>query len=352
MAAAPPTGASHKVLLSTHEKENFQRIARLLVAGGTAIMREMFDKFFSPHQFVVRINHPDVKSKIKKAKLSKPQLECLYPKLGTCNRTSKDFDISLLYKLFKTVCNLTPPASGWDTFPPPTDHSTAADLTRIKEYRNKICHGYPEMEMGDTEFNSLWNDIQEALVRLAGSISHSAQSAWERLIEKLLTDPLTPEDERNVRELKEWYENEVGTKEEIKKVGKSIQVGLEGVHQAIKRTGDDVHQAIKRTGDDVQKRIDDVQQAIKETGETIMKKIHPIVAKKNDPRTSAQLTKSALVGRAQNNDFQDERKSHLQRGSSTPPEKMLTATSTQSEFIKANFPQNTCITRLIFECSS
>lgn len=72
------------------------------------------------------------------------------------------------------------------------------------------------MEMGETEFNSLWNDIQEALVRLAGPISHSAQSAWERLIEKFLTDPLTSEDERNVRELKEWYENEVGTKEEIK----------------------------------------------------------------------------------------------------------------------------------------
>ena len=194
------------------------------------------------------------------------------------------------------------------------------------------------MEMGDTEFNSLWNDIQEALVRLAGSISHSAQSAWERLIAKLLTDPLTPEDGRNARELKEWYENEVGTEEEIKKVGKSIQVGLESVHQAIKRTGDDVNQAI-------QKRIDDAQQAI-------MKKFHPIVEKKNDPWTSAQLTKSALVGRAQNNDFQDERRSHLQRESSTPPEKMLTATSTQSEFIKANFPQNTCITRLIFECSS
>ena len=206
------------------------------------------------------------------------------------------------------------------------------------------------MEMGETEFNSLWNDIQKGHVTLAGSISHSAQSAWERLIEKLLTDPLTPEDERNVRELKEWYENEVGTKEEIKKVAKSIQEGLEGVHRAIKRTGDDVHQAIKRTGGDV--LIDDVQRAIKDTGETIMKKFHPIVGKKNDPRTSAQLTKSALVGRAQNNDFQDERKSHLQRGSSTPPEKMLTATSTQSEFIKANFPQNTCITRLIFECSS
>ena len=336
MAAAPPTGASHKVLLSTHEKENFQRIERLLVAGGTAIMREIFDQFCNPSQFVLKINTPAVKSKIKKAKLSKPQMDCLYPKPGTCNRTSKDFDISLLYKLFKTICNLTPPASGWDTFPPPTDHSKAADLTRIKEYRNKICHDYSEMEMGDTEFNSLWNDIQEALVRLAGSISPSAQSAWEKRIEKLFKNPLTPEDERNGRKLKEWYENEVGTKEEIKKVGKSIQVGLEGVHQAIKRTGDDVHEAIKRTGDDVQQTI---LKAIRETGETIIK----IVDKKNDPRTSAQLTKSALVGRAQNNDLQAERRvrtdPHLHAvAPSTPPEKMLTATSIQSEFIKANFP--------------
>ena len=349
MAAAPPTGASHKVLLSTHEKENFQRIARLLVAGGTAIMRETFDQFFNAPQFALKINTPAVKSKIKKAKLSKPQMDCLYPKPGTCNRTSKDFDISLLYKLFKTICNLTPPASGWDTFPPPTDHSKAADLTRIKEYRNKICHDYSEMEMGDTEFNSLWNDIQEALVRLAGSISPSAQSAWEKRIEKLFKNPLTPEDERNGRKLKEWYENEVGTKEEIKKVGKSIQVGLEGVHQAIKRTGDDVHEAIKRTGDDVQQTI---LKAIRETGETIIK----IVDKKNDPRTSAQLTKSALVGRAQNNDLQAERRArtdpHLHAVvPSTPPEKMLTATSIQSEFIKVNFPENTCITRLILECS-
>ena len=59
-------------------------------------MREMFDQFFSPHQFVVRIHNPAVRRKIKKAKLSKPQMECLYPKPGTCNRTSKDFDISLL----------------------------------------------------------------------------------------------------------------------------------------------------------------------------------------------------------------------------------------------------------------
>ena len=343
MAAAAPTGASHEVLHTTHKKANFQRIARLLVAGGTALMREIFDQYFNtPLQFHLKLNVPFVKNNIKRAKLTKPQMDCLYPKTGTCNKNSKDFDISLLHKLFKTICNLNPPASGWDAFPPPADHSKAADLTRIKQYRNKIFHDYSDMEMDDTEFNSLWNDIREALLRLARSISPSTRSAWERAIEKLYTAPLTPEDESKVRELEKMYENEVRSKEEIKNIEKALQVGLDSVHQAIKRTGDDVHQAM-------QKGFSGLHQAIKET---MMKNFHPIVEKKNDSGTSPQLTESALVGRAQNGNFPANRRApalckpstlgtdpHLpEAGLSTPPERMLTATLTPSEFIKANCP--------------
>lgn len=342
MAAAAPTGASHEVLHSTHNKANYQRIARLLVAGGTALMREIFDQYFNTLQFHLKLNVPFVKNKIKRAKLTKPQMDYLYPKTGTCNKNSREFDISLLHKLFKTICNLNPPASGWDDFPPPTDHSRAADLTRIKQYRNKIFHDYSDMEMDDTEFNSLWNDIREALLRLARSISPSVRSAWGREIEKLYAAPLTPEDESEVRELKKMYENEVRSKEEIKNIEKALQLGLDSVHQAIKRTGDDVHQAM-------QKGFSGLHQAIRET---VMKNVHSIVEKKNDSGTSPQLTESALVGRAQNGNFPAKgwapalnkpstlgTDPHLpEAGLSTPPERMLTATLTPSEFIKANCP--------------
>ena len=91
MAAAAPTGASHEVLHTTHKKANFQRIARLLVAGGTALMREIFDQYFNtPLQFHLKLNVPFVKNKIKRAKLTQPQMDCLYPKTGTCNKNSKD----------------------------------------------------------------------------------------------------------------------------------------------------------------------------------------------------------------------------------------------------------------------
>ena len=198
------------------------------------------------------------------------------------------------------------------------------------------------MEMDDTEFNSLWNDIREALLRLARSISPSTRSAWERAIEKLYTTPLTPEDKSKVRELKKMYENEVRSKEEIKNIEKALQVGLDSVHQAIKRTGDDVHQAM-------QKGFSGLHQAIKET---MMKNFHPIVEKKNDSGTSPQLTESALVGRAQKGNSPTNRRApalckpstlgtdpHLpEAGLSTPPERMLTATLTPREFIKANCP--------------
>ena len=73
-------------------------------------MREIFDQYFNtPLQFHLKLNVPFVKNKIKRAKLTKPQMDCLYPKTGTCNKNSKDFDISLLHKLFKTICNLNPP---------------------------------------------------------------------------------------------------------------------------------------------------------------------------------------------------------------------------------------------------
>ena len=99
----------------------------------------------------------------------------------------------------------------------------------------------------------------------------------------------------------------------------------------------------------MQKGFSGLHQAIKET---MMKNFHPIVEKKNDSGTSPQLTESALVGRAQNGNSPANGRApalckpstlgtdpHLpEAGLSTPPERMLTATLTPSEFIKANCP--------------
>ena len=56
--------------------------------------------------------------------------------------------------------------------PVSTDHSLEADLARIKYYQNSVYgHVNQNMEIKDDEFLTLWQEISEAIVRIAGQIS-------------------------------------------------------------------------------------------------------------------------------------------------------------------------------------
>ncbi|CAH3126007.1 unnamed protein product [Pocillopora meandrina] len=246
-----------KALDSTPEKTNFQRAARLLICGGTMILREIFDKIHPPKDLPIILNDPAIKSQLAAARITKPQWDCLYPSPGTYGK-SEDFDVTLLFKLLRTICNLHPPASGWDDLPASADHSLTADLARIKYYRNTVYgHVNQRMEIRNEEFQLLWQEIREALLRIARSISSTKGTEWEDAIDKLLNDPLTAEDDRNVKELLHWYRNDIEIKELVEAQNIKNQLGEEA--QNIKdqldklKVSSEVHQA---SGVQLQMRID------------------------------------------------------------------------------------------------
>ena len=232
MATAPDPD---EVLRSTRGKENFQRLARLLISGGTALLRETFDQLCPPSSFPSTLKNPATEKQLKAAKLAKPQWDCLYPSPGVYGE-SADFDVTLLFKLLRTICNLIPPATGWDALPTSTDHSLAADLARIKYYRNTVYgHVNQQMEIADDlQFQSLWQEISGALVRIAGQISLAKKVEWQGSIDKFLKDPLTAEDERNVQELLEWYRNDMEVKQSIEELKASTRKGLEHLEASLK----------------------------------------------------------------------------------------------------------------------
>lgn len=239
MAATTPD--PDEVLRSTAGKANFQRVARLLISGGTILLREIFDICCPPSRLPSILKNPD---NIKAAKLTKPQWDCLYPSPGVYGK-STDFDITLVFRLLRTIGNLTPPTTGWDVLPPCTDHSLAADLARIKHYRNSVCHANESMEITDDEFPSLWREISGALVRIAGQISIAKRTDWQRAIDKFIKDPLTAKDERNAQELLTWYLNDLELKKSIEEVQEGIdQLGKEA--QDIKGKLGEMHQSIDR----------------------------------------------------------------------------------------------------------
>ena len=218
------------VLCTTAGKENFQRLTRLLICGGTSLLREIFDHHCPPSHLPTRLRNPATEDLLNGAKLTKPQRDCLYPSPGVYGE-SKDFDLTLLFKLLRTICGLTPPPTGWDAPPAECDLSLTADLVRIKNFRNTVYGHVQHMEITDDDFNVLWDDIKQTLLRIAGQISSATKSNWHEAINNLLTAPLTKEDEKNVQELKRWYEEDV----EVKKSLDDLKVEIEGLKEETKK---------------------------------------------------------------------------------------------------------------------
>ena len=215
---------AEEALRSTNLKANFHRLTRLLMRGGVNLLRETFDSIHSPADLPLRLADPAIQVQLRGARLTQPEGACLYPSLGIYGK-SNDFDITLIFKLLRTICNLTPPPGprGWDDLPNGSDHTLVADLVRIKYYRNEIYGHRPTMEISDIDFILLWEEISEALLRIATNISPAKRDEWERSIDDLLSNPLTPDEERCIEELETWYMQDMDVKNELVKLREELR---------------------------------------------------------------------------------------------------------------------------------
>ena len=286
-----------EVLRSSKEKENFQRVTRLLIGGGTILLREVFDLFFSPTQLPTSLKSSATEKQLKAAKLTKPQWDCLYPSPGVYGK-SADFDVTLLFRLLRTICNLTPPFTGWDALPTRTDHSLAADLVRIKYYRNSVYgHVNQKMEITDGEFLSLWKEISETLVRIAGQISPAKQNDWQKATDNFLKEPLTVTDKRNVQELQRWYENDTEVKQSIEKLKNSTEQGIGRLETSLKdgqgKLQRAVH-AIEGKGQNLEGAIRQGAQEIKQLGGELKSTVQEVQCVVNAVRDDTQDIKQKL----------------------------------------------------------
>ena len=192
------------VLQTSPERENFYRLTTLLIAGGTDIMRRVFDRKHRPQTLGNVL--AKCKSNLNLKWLSRPQRELLFPPLGTA-ANSRNFDITLLFTLLRSICGLEEPRNGWDELPDDEEKSLEADLARLKYYRNEIyAHSDGRMEIGDAEFEEFWKDISAALLRIAGTIDAHKVMKLKMTITSFRTGPLESKKlNGDVEKLREWY---------------------------------------------------------------------------------------------------------------------------------------------------
>ena len=248
MATAAPSP-----LASSVEKTNGAKLSRLLIDGGTTVLRKIFDGHHPPANLIIDLNanYPILNNLLRRRVLNGHQWDKLFPPGGVAP-DSKTFDITLLFLLLTNICGLTPPPSGWHTEPLPSDTSHEANLARVKIYRN-IVYGHVTTTGVDTPtFSALWTEISGVLVSLGLDQAEVDRLKAEKGGEQDYIDVLI-----------EWADSE----EDIKSQLKSINQSQSKTHQAVEdvllaqektqKTVKEIHQSQNKT----QKRVEDLHQA-------------------------------------------------------------------------------------------
>ena len=235
MAAAAPSP-----LASSVEKTNGAKLSRLLIDGGTTVLRKIFDGHHPPANLIIDLNanYPILNNLLSRRVLNGHQWDKLFPP-GGVPPDSNTFDITLLFLLLTKICGLTPPPSGWHTKPPSSDTSHEANLARVKFYRN-ILYGHVTTTGVDTPtFSALWTEISGVLVSLGLDQAEVDRLKAEKGGEQDYIDVLI---EWAVREedIKLQLENnrqaQAKTQQSIEELGlslKGVKVGVEEISEKL-----------------------------------------------------------------------------------------------------------------------
>ena len=178
---------------ASEEKTNGTKLTRLLVDGGTHVLREFLHSIYPRDklQLVLVKNRLKLQSLKLRRVIFDKQWDKLFPPSGD-PPDSDTFDISLLHLLIREICHLTAPSTGWHKMPAEDDDSVEANIARIKCFRNELCHGTSTGVPKD-EFEEKWKQVSSCLEALE-------LYAYRQKIERLKSDPIDHDIQRRVEE--------------------------------------------------------------------------------------------------------------------------------------------------------
>ena len=246
MATATPSP-----LASSVEKTNGNKLSRLLIDGGTTVLRNIFDSHHPPANLAANLSSKHIHSTLTKLRhrkiLNGSQWDKLFPPPGGGPPNSINFDITLLFLLLTNICGLSPPPSGsWHKMPPVSDTSTEANLARMKYYRNVLYGHVTTTGIQTSVFDVKWQEISSVLVSLGLSQSE---------VNRLKREPCG---EDYVRAVTEWMKNDEEIQFQLKDLRTKQQQVLQ-TQQEDHGTLHDTHQIVRKV-QQTQKEARNLQQ--------------------------------------------------------------------------------------------
>ncbi|XP_015778945.1 PREDICTED: uncharacterized protein LOC107356835 [Acropora digitifera] len=219
--------AAASPLASSVEKTNGAKLSRLLIDGGTTVLRNVFDAHHPSANLAADLHarYSILNGLLRRRVLNSHQWNKLFP-LGGTPPDSSTFDITLLFLLLTNICGLSPPPTGWHKKPTPSDISREANLARIKFFRNQLYGHVATTGVDTPSFNALWVEISAALVALG---------LRQGEIDRLKAERCGEED--YVGALLDWAKSEEDIKMQLKDIlqihTSTLESRIEDVHQAV-----------------------------------------------------------------------------------------------------------------------
>ena len=231
MATATPSP-----LASSVEKTNGNKLSRLLIDGGTTVLRNIFDYHNPPAHLAANLSSKHIQSILTRLRhrniLNGSQWDKLFPPPGGGTPNSINFDITLLFLLLTNICGLSPPPSGsWHKMPPASDTSREANLARMKYYRNVLYGHVTTTGVPTPAFDVRWQEVSSVLVSLGLSQSE---------VDRLKREPCG---EDYISSVTEWMKNDEEIQFQLKDLLTKQQQVLQ-TQQEDQRTLNDTHQIV------------------------------------------------------------------------------------------------------------
>ena len=200
LSSSDSGSASGSVFDTSEEKTNGTRLARLLIDGGTHVLRKFLDSVYPEPTLLaneLKKNRTKFQTLKSKGVIFKEQWEMLFPTSGLPD--SKEFDITLLHLLIRELCCLKAPRTGWHKIPADDDQSLEANIARIKCFRNELFHS-KSTSIPNNEFEDKWNIIVSSLEAIKIGV-------YRKKIQALKNDSIDHETHKRVEEeVEKWQQ--------------------------------------------------------------------------------------------------------------------------------------------------
>ncbi|XP_068702291.1 uncharacterized protein [Montipora foliosa] len=272
-------------LASSQDKTNGAKLSRLIIDGGTTVLRNVFDTHHPPAKVAADLNscYSILNNLLRRRILNGHQWDKLFPGGGVAP-DSNTFDITLLFLLLTNICGLTPPHTGWHRKPAASDTTPEANLARIKFFRNQVYGHVTTTGVDAPTFNALWKEISAALVSLGLSQAEIDRLKAERCGEEDYLDAL-----------RDWAESERDLKSRIDDVHRIVTEIRETQHDTDQE--DNIRKKLARV--DTQRDVRDYgKRYLEGTRESFFAEINSWLDDESSPNRVLVLSGNAGMGKS------------------------------------------------------